>query len=115
MEFQLVVATVKTDLTEHIIKAAKKAGASGSTVLPAHGTGLHEAKSFFGLELDISSDVVLFLLEEHLVDGVLSAICVEGEFDKPGTGIAFVLPVLKAAGLNQQIAHFQSVLERHNP
>ena len=114
MDFQLIVTTVKSDLTEHVVKAAKKAGASGSTVLPAHGTGIHEAKSFFGLELDISTDVILFLLEEHLVDNVLQAINKKGDFDKPGTGIAFVLPVMKVLGLSTQIPHFQKMLNSHN-
>lgn len=114
MNFQLIVTTVKSDLTENIVKAAKKAGAPGSTILPAHGTGIHEAKSFFGLELDISSDVILFLLEEHLVDTVLETIHQAGNFDKPGTGIAFVIPVVKTLGLQQQIVHFQKILKSHD-
>ena len=114
MEFQLLIATVKSDLTETVIKAAKKAGAPGSTVLPARGTGIHEAKSFFGLELDITTDMVLFLLEEHLVEDVLQAISTAGEFDKPGTGIAFVMPVVKVVGLQTQMPHFQRMLKRHH-
>ena len=112
MNFQLIVVTVKTDLTDAIIKVAKEVGASGSTILPAHGTGIREAKSFFGLELDIASDVILFLLEEHLVDVVLDAIQRKGQFDNPGTGIAFVLPVVKAVGLNEQVPHFQKILNK---
>lgn len=112
MDFQLIVATVKSDLTEQIVKAAKKAGAPGSTILPAHGTGIHEAKSFFGLELDIASDVILFLLETHLVDDVLQAIYKQGSFDDPGTGIAFVLPVTKAIGLKAQIDHYEEIMKR---
>jgi nitrogen regulatory protein P-II 1 len=114
MDFQLLIATVKSDLTETIIKAAKKAGAPGSTVLPARGTGIHEAKSFFGLELDITTDMVIFLLEEHLVEDVLGAISKAGEFEKPGTGIAFVMPVMKVVGLQAQMPHFQRMLKRHD-
>ena len=114
MDFQLIVTTVKSDLTEKIIKSAKKVGAPGSTVLPAHGTGIHEAKSFFGLEMDITTDMVLFLLEEHLVDDVLDAISRTGQFEKPGTGIAFVMPVGRVVGLQQQIPHFQRMLKSHD-
>ncbi len=46
MDFQLLIATVKSDLTDKIVKAAKQAGAPGSTVMPAHGTGINEAKHF---------------------------------------------------------------------
>jgi nitrogen regulatory protein P-II 1 len=114
MEFQLLIATVKSDLTEIIVKAAKKVGATGSTVLPAHGTGIHEAKSFLGIELDITTDMVIFLLGEHLVEDVLDAISKAGEFEKPGTGIAFVMPVVKVVGLQAQIPHFQRMLKRHD-
>ncbi|MBF0193311.1 MAG: P-II family nitrogen regulator [Magnetococcales bacterium] len=114
MKFQLLIATVKSDLTETITKAAKKAGAPGCTVLPAHGTGIHEAKTFFGIELDISTDMVVFLLEERLVEDVLEAIRSAGEFDKPGTGIAFVMPVMKVIGLQAQIPHFQRLLKRQD-
>ncbi|MBF0380498.1 MAG: P-II family nitrogen regulator [Magnetococcales bacterium] len=113
MDFQLLVVTVKSDLTEKVVEAAKKVGAPGSTVLPAHGTGITEAKSFFGLDLDISTDVILLLLVKHLVDDVLQAINEAGEFDKPGTGIAFVVPVDKTIGLQPQIPHFNRMLKRH--
>ena len=58
--------------------------------------------------------MVLFLLEEHLVDDVLEAISNKGGFDKPGTGIAFVMPVMKTIGLQQQMPHFQRMLKRHD-
>jgi nitrogen regulatory protein PII len=53
--------------------------------------------------LEDQTDIVLFLVEEHLVDPILEAIKTAGEFDKPGTGIAFVLPVEKVVGLESQI------------
>ena len=109
------VLLVKSELTDDITIAGKKAGAPGSTVLPAHGTGIHEAKTFFGLEVNIATDVVLFLLEEHLVDNVMDAINDAGSFDSPGTGVAFVLPVLKTKGLRSQLPHFERLLKRHPP
>ena len=102
MAFQLVVAMVKSELTDRIVQAAKGAGAPGSTVLPAHGTGIHEAKTFFGMDLEIASDVILFLLTAELADKVLQAIRQEGRFDEPGTGIAFVIPVDRVVGLQGQ-------------
>jgi nitrogen regulatory protein P-II 1 len=113
MDFQLLVVAVKSDLTQKVVEAAKKVGAPGSTVLPAHGTGITEAKTFFGLDLDISTDVILFLLEKHIVDDVLAAVNIAGDFEKPGTGIAFVLPVEKTLGLQAQMPHFKRMLKRH--
>jgi nitrogen regulatory protein PII len=107
MRFKLIIATVKTDVTDSIVDAAKAAGATGATVTPSHGTGIHEAKTFFGLTLEAQTDMVMFLLEEHLVEVVLKAICKAGRFEKPGTGIAFVLPVDQVAGLESQMERFK--------
>ena len=107
MHFKAIVAMVKSDLTDQIVEAAKKAGGTGATIAPARGTGIHEAKTFFGLTLDAQTDVIIFLVEEHVVNRILEALWDAGEFVKPGTGIAFVLPVEKAIGLQSQIPYFE--------
>ena len=107
MKFHLIVSTVKPDVTEDVIDAAKSAGATGATIIPARGVGVHEAKTFFGLALEASSDVILLLLTESLVEPVLEAINRAGEFQKPGTGIAFVIPVEQTIGLESQMERFR--------
>ena len=107
MKFKLVLAPVKTHKTDPIVDAAKAAGATGATIIAARGTGMHEAKSFFGLTLEDQTDIVLFILEEHLVKPVLKAIEEAGEFHKPGTGIAFVLPVENIIGMESQMEKFR--------
>ncbi len=107
MRFKVIVATVKTDVTDNIVDAAKAAGATGATITPSRGTGIHEAKTFFGLTLEAQTDLVIFLLEEHLVEAVMKAIYEAGHFEKPGTGIAFVLPVDQVAGLESQMERFK--------
>lgn len=107
MKFKLVLAPVKTHKTDPIVDAAKAAGATGATIISARGTGMHEAKTFFGLTLEDQTDIVMFLLEEHLVKPVMEAIKVAGEFDKPGTGIAFVLPVENIIGMESQMERFK--------
>jgi len=103
MEFKCILAMVKPDLTDSVVTAAKEAGATGATILPGKGTGIHEAKTFFGLTLDVPTDVVLFLLEDLLVAPVLEAVERAGRFSEPGTGIAFVMPVDGVLGLESQL------------
>ncbi len=112
MRFKAIISMVKSDLTDRIVDAAKDAGGTGATIVPARGTGIREAKTFFGLTLDAQTDVIIFLVEEHLVDRILEALWVAGEFNKPGTGIAFVLPVEQAIGLQSQISHFEKEAEK---
>ena len=107
MKFKIVFAPVKPHKTDPVVDAAKAAGATGATIIPARGTGMREAKTFFGLTLEDQTDIVMFLLEEHIVRPVLEAIRTAGEFDKPGTGIAFVLPVEQVIGLESQIEKFK--------
>jgi len=103
MAYKCILAMLKPNLTDQVVDAAKKAGATGATIINAHGTGAHEATTFFGLTLDIATDVLVFVLQEQNVPPVLEAIEKAGHFDKPGTGIAFVLPVENAIGLSSQL------------
>ncbi len=107
MQFKLIIAMTKTTETDQVIDAAKDAGATGATVVPARGTGIREAKSFFGLTLDTQTDVVLMLLEESLVEPVLAAVDKSGRLKEPGGGIALVLGVDQVVGLESQLKHFR--------
>jgi nitrogen regulatory protein P-II 1 len=113
MKFKVILASVKTNITDTVVDAAKAAGATGATIIPARGTGIREAKTFFGLSLESPTDIIVFLLEEHLVKTVLEAIASAGKFDKPGTGIAFVLPVETVIGLESQMARFKQEVKDH--
>ena len=111
MHFKLILSSVKTDITDAIVDAAKGAGATGSTIIPARGTGVHEAKTFFGLSLEAQTDIVMLLVEEKLVTKILNAIQTAGEFNKPGTGIAFVLPVEQVVGMESQIERLKEEIK----
>ena len=107
MRFKLILSSVKAGISDHIVDAAKGAGATGATIIPARGTGIHEAKTFFGLSLEAQTDIVMFLVEEHLVTKILNTIKEAGEFHKPGTGIAFAIPIEHVVGLESQMEIFK--------
>ena len=105
MRFKMIIVLVDDQHTEKVTEAARKAGATGATVIKsATGEGLHEAKTFLGLSLESQRDVILYLVEEHLSRHILEEINRVGELDtKPGTGIAFQIDVEDAVGVaNQQ-------------
>jgi nitrogen regulatory protein PII len=107
MRFKVIFASVKTEISDKIIDVGKKSGATGATIITARGTGIHEAKTFFGLSLEAQTDIILFLVEEHIVQDIMDAIGAAGEFSKPGTGIAFSVPVEHVIGLDSQIERFK--------
>lgn len=105
MHFKLILAFVEDSETKNVLEAARKAGATGSTVInQARGEGIEKSKTFFGLTLESQRDVILLLVEEHMSRSILETIAEAGHFeDKPGNGIAFQVDVEDAVGVNHQV------------
>ncbi|MDB2705173.1 P-II family nitrogen regulator [Pseudomonadota bacterium] len=113
MHFKLIICFVEDGQTDSIMKAARDAGATGSTVITnARGEGVKQSKTFFGLNLETQRDVILFLVEEHLSRHILETIEQTGQFDnKPGSGIAIQIDVEDAVGVSHQIKSLQTIVE----
>lgn len=105
MQFKLLLALVDEERVEPILKAAREAGATGATVITsARGEGLVPEKTFFGLDLRRSRDVVLLVVEEHLSRAILETVAEAGRFESdPGSGIVLELAVDDAIGLSSQM------------
>ena len=113
MHFKLIIALVDDTKTDVIMDAARKAGATGATVLnQVRGEGIEEAKTFFGLNLESTRDMLMFLVEEHLARHILEFIAEMGGFEKnPGAGIAFQLDVEDAVGVIHQAKKISNDVE----
>lgn len=113
MKFKLIIALVADDLTDRIVKAARDGGATGCTVLTnARGEGLKQAKTFLGLNLTGTRDVILTLVESHLSREILELMAETGQFEeKPGSGIAFMLDIEDAVGLTSQLAAIKTEIQ----
>ena len=113
MHFKLIIAFLEDAKTEKVMNAARKAGATGATIINnARGEGLFQSKTFFGLSLETQRDVVLFLVEKHLSRKILERIEEVGEFDKSaGAGIAIQIDVEDAVGVSHQIEKLVDVVE----
>ena len=113
MKFKLIVALVDDGHTDAILDAARKAGATGSTVITsARGEGLVPEKTFLGLNLSGQRDLILFLVAEQLSREILEKIAVAGRFNEEhGAGIAFQVEIEDAVGLGSQIGTIQQEIE----
>lgn len=115
MNLKLIVALVADDRTEAVLEAARRAGATGSTVVTnCRGEGLAPERGFFGLEINAVRDMVLFVVAEPKAREILEAIARAGKLDSdPGAGIAFQLAIEDAVGLRTQApALMHSIAER---
>ena len=97
--FKLIAAVVPKGAAGKVMDAAKEAGAEGGTILLARGTGVHEARSFFGMSMNTEREMLLILIEPERVQEVLDSMVRAGRLDKPGRGMAFVLSVDEVKGI----------------
>jgi len=113
MHFKLIIALTEDSITDKIVEAARKKGATGSTVIPsARGEGIQVAKTFLGLSLETQRDVILLLVEEHMCRDILETVASAGEFEaNPGTGIAFSIDVEDAVGVSHQVSQLSEIVE----
>ena len=108
LNYKLIVTIVMKGTAKKIVAASKKAGSEGGTTILGRGTGIHEMQKLFGICIDPEKEIILTLIDSSKLDKVLSAIVEAGQLNKPGYGIAFVLPTKHIAG----IAHLLKSLTR---
>lgn len=98
--YDLIVTIVNKGDSENVVKASKKAGAEGGTIMTGRGTGIHEKAKLFNILIEPEKEVVLTLISREKTNDVLSAIEDGAQLNKPGKGIAFVLDVERTVGIN---------------
>jgi len=105
MKSKLIVAFLPDDHLDEVLKAARAAGATGSTVITsARGEGLEPERKFLGLEVASHRNLAFWLVNETLAADVLARISSVGRFEaERGAGIACQIDVEEAVGLMRQI------------
>lgn len=98
-DFKLIAAIVPKGAAGKVMEAAKEAGAEGGTILLARGTGVHEARRFFGMSMSTEREMILILIDPERVHRVLGSMVEAGRLDEPGRGMAFVLAVDEVKGI----------------
>jgi nitrogen regulatory protein PII len=98
-QYVLIITVVNRSHAEDVVAAARSAGAEGSTIINARGTGIHEKMSFFGVTIEPEKEIVLTMIRKDIADDVMAAIVKAAKLDAPGKGIAFMLDVEKVAGV----------------
>lgn len=99
-EYHLIVTIVTEGYSENVMNAAKKAGASGGTLI--RGRSLYQKKSkrqFLGFSIEPEKDVVLIVADNKIKNDIMNAIVKETGLKTKGGGIIFSLPISEAIGL----------------
>lgn len=98
-DFVLIVTIVKKGWGDEVIKASRKAGAQGGTILFGRGTGIHENKSILGLMIEPEKEIVLTIADSSIEDDVRNNIIKAINLNEPGMGIGFVVSLDKVFGI----------------
>ena len=109
MRFNLIVAFVDPNITEKVVKTAKKSGATGDVIIQGKGTGI-ETSIFLGLSIQDKTDIILFVVEEHHVNKIITSVSEECNIEDPGKGILISLKIDRVAGLAKQIKKIRESL-----
>ena len=90
---RMIGLIVNKGYADDAMAAARKAGATGGTVICGRGTAKPDDAKFFGVALVPEKEVLVILADAAKADAILDAIrtlpCLAGK----GSGIAFCLPV----------------------
>ena len=100
--YELVFCVVNAGFTELVMNAARRAGATGGTILKGRGTADPEAEVVFNIEIQPAKEIVMILVPAEIKDSVLRAVYDVAGLDSDGHGIAFSLPVERTLGIDKQ-------------
>ena len=97
-KFVLIVTIADKGNSDLVMDAARGAGASGGTVVKAHGTGAEIAK-FFGVSISEEKEMVYIVARRDDRDAIMKAIMDKAGSNTAAHGIVYSLPVDGVAGI----------------
>ena len=98
-KYELLVVISNQGYTEQVMDAARKAKASGGTVIHAKGTGSRSAEKFLGVTLVPEREMVFIVVRSDRKNDIMRAIMDEAGIDSKAGSIVFSLPVTDTAGM----------------
>ena len=99
-KYEAVFCIVNTGFSEEVMRAARRAGAGGGTIIKGRGTAPLEAEETFKIAIQPEKEIVIILVPEEIKDNVLRSIYESAGLGSQGQGIAFSLPIERTAGLS---------------
>ncbi len=111
-DHELIVCIVNEGFGEAVMDAAREVGATGGTILDAHGTANKEAEKFFSITIQPEKEMVMILIPSKLKEAVLHALYKAVGLNTAGQGIAFALPVDNVVGLTDVVVQKDKKTEK---
>jgi nitrogen regulatory protein PII len=91
--FTLITVIVNNGYADDVMAAARKAGATGGTILNARGTGTEEDVKFFAIAIVPEKEMLLIVTPVDKADAIVAAISATPHLCEPGGGIVYTMNV----------------------
>lgn len=95
-DLALIICVVQKGMADDVIKAARDAGAQGSTVYYARGYGVRERLGLLGVAVDVEKEVVNIVVSTDQADRIFEKMSVAAKMDTPGMGFMYMTHLDKA-------------------
>jgi len=96
-KMKLLFSIVDRGVGDKIVDTCKKHGVYFNIICLGRGTANTEILNFLGIG-ETDKDIVLSSVVEDKIDEILKVLVDEMEFNKPGKGIAFTIPIGSVGG-----------------
>ena len=100
--YTLLNVIVNYGYADDVMAEARKAGATGGTIMNARGTGTEEDVKFFGITLVPEKETVMIVADNSKVNDIVAAICKVPTLSEPGGGIVYTQNVEEFIVLGQK-------------
>lgn len=107
--YELIVVIISRGYSDVVMEAARRAGATGGTVINARGLGSKTAEKFFGLTIQPEKELVYILAPESIRGDIMREVCKDAGLNTAGKGIAFSLKVDDVLGIVKHNEEMQSI------
>ena len=102
-DYELLVVIANQGYTDVIMDAARKANATGGTVIHAKGTGMETAEKFLGVSLAAEKEIILIVTRKKQKNAIMKAMMEQTGLASKEKTIIFSLPVTSTVGLRMYI------------
>ena len=98
----LIISSINMGCSDEFMNTARKAGASGGTVLNARSFAHDGAVKFFGISVQEKREIIFILTSQEKKDPIMQALSEAHGLGSNSQGIMFSLPVEKTMSLSFQ-------------
>lgn len=100
-KYEMIFCIVDAGFAIEAMESAKKAGATGGTILRARGTANPEAEEFYNISIHPDKEILWIIVPKEIKDDVMHRLYQDAGLATESKGIAFSLPVTNAVGLHE--------------